>query len=65
MDLAWLFIVLIFTKIQVKLIETLKKLRVDKTGLLTKYLLAKTAKNFCMASRGVPAIHWRHICSSR
>ena len=26
MDLAWLFIVLIFTKIQVKLIEALKKI---------------------------------------
>ena len=34
---------------RVKLMENLKKSRVDKTGLLTKYQLAKTAKKFCMA----------------
>ena len=62
MEVAWLFPVLIFTEFKVKLIETLKKLCVDKTALLTKYQVAKTAKKFCMACWRVPAIRWRHIC---
>ena len=39
----------VFFYYRVKLMENLKKSRVDKTGLLTKYQLAKTAKKFCMA----------------
>ena len=62
MEVAWLFPVLIFTEIQSKTNRNFKKLRVDKTGLLTKYQLAKTAKKFCMACWRVPAIRWRHIC---